>query len=170
MEKTIKIYIDKEKNKKLNYQKVTDAEVICCSCCKYDGVCNKIPDPEHIDDKSRSFMDYCTALDKIEPDIYPVSGTLEDNIKDILPENLFYVSDIDYVKSWIEEAKQKGDTSLSLNSYQIDSFTSIVDGKDKKGNPVTIRFDLSLGNKLRDIGICYFLVDSYNESYIRLSW
>ena len=68
---------------------------LTCPFCPYDGVCDKLPHPEHLNDKSISFADYCTEVEEMKRDetntivggYVPQEGTIEENLSDVIDVN-----------------------------------------------------------------------------------
>jgi len=94
MNKLRKIIVQtKNGDRTLIYRPVNDVpkESYICEICPYFNICEFLPDPTNIDDKDRSFMDFCGSIEtnvkddekELTSELIPVEGTIENNLGDI---------------------------------------------------------------------------------------
>ncbi len=135
--------------RRLTFKKydITDSQgkMMCTACCPYKDICERIPDPRNPEDKSLSFIDYCSSLNESDDEEYlncvPVEGTIEKELRDIIPdiyqqiikeENLVPVNKvIDSVCSGWCDLYSKDHTNCTSNN-KLCILNSLFPGKEDK--------------------------------------
>ena len=72
----------------------TDGKIPCTNICPYKDICEEIPHPEYPNDPAFEFTDFCGNVSVGEEtdkslDLIPVKGTVESNLKDLIPQDVF---------------------------------------------------------------------------------